>query len=457
MSIDFNKTEGRGYIDRVRELLPEGGKVYIMTFGCQQNEADSERALGIATAMGYIPTDRSDEADLILVNTCAIRAHAEEKALSMLGLFKAIKRKRPEVVIGILGCMVSKKDGIDRIKEDFHYVSFTLDASSLHLLPERVYMALSEGERGFSKPIPRPEIVEGMPICRLGGHKAWVSIMYGCDNFCSYCIVPYVRGRERSRDSREIVAECRSLVESGVREITLLGQNVNSYASDIKFPDLLRLVASIPGDFIIRFMTSHPKDVSDELIEVMAEFSPKIAPYFHLPLQSGSDRILSLMNRTYTKEHFVSVAEKLKSRVPSIALSTDVIIGFPTETEDDFLDTMDVLSRVEFDFVYSFIYSPRVGTVAAKMEEQVPRELSDDRMARLLALGDKVSLKKNQEYVGRVVRVLVDSESKKDGYLSGRTDSGKLVHFPADTNIIGSFAKVRIERANPFNLIGELV
>ncbi len=457
MSIDFNNTEGRGYIEKARELLHEGAKVYIMTFGCQQNEADSERALGLAGAMGYIPTDKSDEADLILVNTCAIRAHAEAKALSMLGLFKAIKRKRPEVVIGILGCMVSKKDGIDRIKEDFHYVSFTLDAASIHLLPERVFRAISEGERGFSSPVPRPEIVEGMPVYRLNSHKAWVSIMYGCDNFCSYCIVPYVRGRERSRCSAEIVAECRSLVESGVKEITLLGQNVNSYASDIKFPELLRRVASIPGDFIIRFMTSHPKDVSDELISVMAELSPKIAPYFHLPLQSGSDRILSLMNRTYTKEHFISVAKRLKSQVPGIALSTDVIIGFPTEGEEDFLDTMDVLREVEFDFVYSFIYSKRVGTVAAKMEEQVPRELSDDRMARLLALGDEVSLKKNEEYVGRVERVLVDSVSKKDGYLSGRTDSGKLVHFPAPGELVGHFARVKIDKANPFNLMGELV
>ncbi len=457
MSIDFNKTDGALYTQRVRELMPDGGRVYICTFGCQQNEADSERALGLAVAMGYTPVSEPDEADLILVNTCAIRAHAEDKALSTLGLFKSIKRKRPSVVIGILGCMVSKKDGIDRIKNDFHYVSFTLDAASIHLLPERVYLALCEGERGFSSPIPRPEIVEGVPVYRLSSHKAWVSVMYGCNNFCSYCIVPYVRGRERSRCSSEIIAECRSLVEGGVKEITLLGQNVNSYYSDITFPELLSRIASIDGDFIIRFMTSHPKDVSDELISVMAENTPKIAPYFHLPLQSGSDRILSLMNRTYTKEHFISVAKKLKEKVQGIALSTDVIIGFPTESEEDFLDTLDVLERVRFDFVYSFIFSPRVGTVAEKMTDRVPQELSQERMARLLALGDEISLMKNEEYVGKRVRVLVDGVSKNKDYLSGRTYSGKLVHFPSDSSKIGSFVKVEIEKANPFNLIGKIV
>jgi len=353
-------TNANNYISLVSALNSERAlRVYIRTFGCQQNEADSERLLGMAREMGYTPTDTYSDADLIIINTCAIREHAEMKALSLLGNFKATKRKNPEAVIAVVGCMAAEEGTVKKIKEDFHYVSFTLEPSSLDKFPELLYTTLTEQKRSFLLPTDKPEICEGLPVMRKSRHSAWVSVMYGCNNFCSYCIVPYVRGRERSRDSSAVIAECRELVGSGVKEITLLGQNVNSYRSDITFAELLRRVASIDGDFIIRFMTSHPKDISDGLIEVMAEYRGKIAPFFHLPLQSGSDGILRAMNRTYTVGKFRETVNKLRSAVGGIALSTDVIVGFPGESEEDFQATLRAVREIRFDNVYSFMYSIR--------------------------------------------------------------------------------------------------
>ena len=352
----INDTKTKKYISLVKKINEGSEKrAFVMTFGCQQNERDSEVALGYASAMGYAEADTAEDADLIIVNTCAIRQHAEEKALSMLGRFKALKKSRPELIIGVIGCMAAEPHRAELIKRDFHYVSFTLEPNMLHRIPELVYKKLSDGKRSFIFGEDEGDVYEDAPSIRREGHRAWVSIMYGCNNFCSYCIVPYVRGRERSRDSRAVLMECKELVASGVREITLLGQNVNSYKSDLTFAELLSRIAEIDGDFIIRFMTSHPKDTTDELISVMAKYTPKIAPYFHLPLQSGSTKVLASMNRTYTKEKYLLVAEKLRAAVPNIALSSDVIIGFPGESEEDFLETLDVLNRVRFDMVYSVL------------------------------------------------------------------------------------------------------
>lgn len=459
MILDYRSTDADRYIDAVRahndgkEL-----KAAVITFGCQQNEADSERIRGLALLMGYTITDDPENADLIVINTCAIRAHAEMKALSMLGRFKAQKKKNPELIIGIAGCMAAESHVAQMLKTDFHYVSFTVEPSLLYMIPELVFKYLSSRKRSFVFGKDEGNIVEGPKAVRMSEHRAWVSVMYGCNNFCSYCIVPYVRGRERSRASNDIICECKELVSKGYKEITLLGQNVNSYKSDIGFPELLDRIASVDGDFIVRFMTSHPKDCSDELIKVMAKNAPKIAPYFHLPMQSGSTNILRKMNRRYTKDRFLELAFALKERVPGIALSTDVIVGFPGETDADFDDTLDVLSRVRFDLVYSFIYSPRVGTPAASMEDQVPREISDKRMARLLALQDEISLERSKAYVGTVQRVLVDSIEERDGEMlaNGRTESNKLVHFPASDIEIGCFVKVKITAAGPFDLFAEI-
>ena len=460
MILDINATEYGRYIDLVRRSNDGLSlNAAVITFGCQQNEADSERIRAIASAMGYSITDSPDKADLIIVNTCAIRKLAEMKALSMLGRFKALKKKNPDLIIGVAGCMAAEEHISNMLKTDFHYVSFTVEPNMLHRIPELVWNYRSKRSRSFLYGADRGDIVEGIKPVRSSGHKAWVSIMYGCNNFCSYCIVPYVRGRERSRASDDILKECRDLVSSGCREITLLGQNVNSYRAEIDFPTLLERIAEIEGDFLIRFMTSHPKDASDDLIEVMARYSPKIAPYFHLPLQSGSNKILKDMNRGYTRERFISLALKMRERIPGIALSTDIIIGFPGESDADFDDTMDVLETVRFDLVYSFIYSPREGTPAAKMDAQVPREISDIRMARLLATQDAICAEQNSAFVGRKLRVLVDSvEKRKDGLIaSGRAENNRLVHFPVNDERTGYFTKVIITASGPFDLFAERI
>ena len=460
MILDLRTTGCDKYIELVREYNSfDKRKAHVITFGCQQNEADSEKIRALALSMGYLLTENLENADLIVINTCAIRQHAESKALSILGRFKAMKRKNPNLIIGVAGCMVAQPHVSDMLKTDFHYVPFTVEPNLLHKIPELIWDYVSKRARGFIHSTDEGNIVEGIEPVRSLRHRAWVSIMYGCNNFCSYCIVPYVRGRERSRNSEDIIIECKALVASGCKEITLLGQNVNSYRSDVDFAGLLERIAGIEGDFLIRFMTSHPKDCSDELIEVMAKHTPKIAPYFHLPLQSGSNAILRVMNRRYTKERFIELALKLRESIPGIALSTDIIVGFPGETEEDFCDTMDVLRRVEFDLVYSFIYSARVGTPAAKMDNQVPRTVCDDRMARLLKLQDEIGAGRNHTYLGKTLRVLVDSVENRDNMLiaNARTDNNKLVHFPTETCRTGHFEMVKIIRTGAFDLFGERI
>ncbi len=448
------------YASEVRDLnRGKSMKVYIFTFGCQQNEADSERIRAMAFDMGYTDAECPESADLIILNTCAIREHAEMKALSMLGRFKGLKKKKPELIIGVCGCMAAEEHICEMLKTDFHYVSFSLEPNMLHEIPRILAELHNGGRRSFIRGKDSGDIVEGILPLRSEGHRAWVSIMYGCNNFCSYCIVPYVRGRERSRDSSAVIAECKALVEGGCREITLLGQNVNSYRSDISFAELLRRIAQIEGDFIIRFMTSHPKDVSAELIRVMSECSPRIAPYFHLPLQSGSDRILEKMNRKYDRARFLSVARALKESVPDITLSTDVIVGFPTETEEDFLDTLSVLSEVRFDMVYAFAYSPRVGTPAAKMGGQIEKSVKDDRLKRLFAMQDEISREESAKYIGTEQRVLVESVSRRTeiNTLAARTASNKLVHFTADGVCVGDFVNVKITNAAAYDLTAEKI
>ncbi len=443
--------------ESVRELIADRGLfAYVLTFGCQQNEADSEKLRGMAREMGYRLTDDPEEASLLLVNTCAIREHAELRALSIIGSYKHIREKRPETVIGVCGCMAAEAHRSDELRRRYPYVSFTLAPGELHRLPERVLRALLK-KRTFepTDPAAYPPPVEGLPAVRTSRHRAWVSVMYGCNNFCTYCIVPYVRGREQSRPSDAVVAEVEELVSRGVRDITLLGQNVNSYRSDCDFATLLRRLAAIPGDFLLRFMTSHPKDVSEELIRAVGECE-RIAPHFHLPLQSGSDEVLRRMNRRYTASRYLETVGALRAARPGIALTSDIIVGFPGETDADFEATLDILRRVRFDMIYSFIYSPRKGTPAASYPDAVASEIAHERMDRLLALQDALAREASAPYADTVRRVLVDEPSRdgRVGVMSGRTDTGKLVHFTTENQEIGRFARVRIERAEAFALYG---
>ncbi len=434
-------------------------KCFIQTFGCQQNEADSERMAALANAMGYEISDTPDGASLILVNTCAIREHAEKKAMSIIGQYKHEKDKNPDLVIGVGGCMVTQKHRSDKLKNSYPYVSFTFDTGSLQLLPELVYGALTNGMRRFE--IGDEYLIpEGLPIYRHDAHKAWLSVMYGCNNFCSYCIVPYVRGRERSRLPSDIIAEAKSLIDSGAKDITLLGQNVNSYGADLggdcNFAGIMREICALDGDFRLRFMTSHPKDVSDELIAVIRD-EAKVVKHFHLPLQSGSDDVLARMNRKYTTERYMKIIDKLKTAVPDISLTSDIIVGFPGETDSDFEETLKILEAVRYDMIFTFIYSPRIGTPAAKMDGQIPKEVSGERFERMLNIQNKISLERNNRFVGRRIRVLIEEVSKTDpAMLTGRADSPRPIHFKADKSLIGSFADVKITSADTFSLNAEL-
>jgi len=454
----MNKDENKKYLSSVAALLNQTPKkACVLTFGCQQNEADSEKIRSMAVMMGYELTDDGKSADLVVVNTCAIREHAELKALSIIGSFKANKQNNPDAIIAVVGCMAAEPHMAEKIKKSYGFVSFTLEPSSIHRFPELVYKTLTERKRSFVFG-GEETVVEGINPHRASKHRAWVSIMYGCNNFCSYCIVPYVRGRERSRAFSDVLRECQALVDEGYREITLLGQNVNSYKSDTDFAGLLESIARIPGDFIIRFMTSHPKDVSDRLIEVMGKYRGKIAPHFHLPLQSGSDEILSKMNRTYDTKRYTAIVEKLRLAVPDIALTSDIIVGFPGESESDFEATLDILDKVRFDMVYSFIYSPREGTRAAKMENQIPDSVKTERMTRLLEMQGNISKEKNMPLFDTVVKVLVDSfenEGEKRIF-SARTMTNKLVHFYSDDDLVGKFANIKINKVGAFALFGEI-
>ena len=448
------------YMKALKDM--NAGKGYcacVVTYGCQQNEADSEKIAGMLHEGGYDIVKEPALADVIIVNTCAVREHAEERALSITGGYKHLKNARPHLKIGVCGCMVSKSDMSEKIKKSYPYIDFVFGTEKLAHLPEILYRSYEKKKRIFVPNDGEIQIAEGLPVIRESTFRAWVSIMYGCNNFCTYCIVPYVRGRERSRRPEMIIEEVRSLVESGCKEITLLGQNVNSYGKEFggecNFATLLSRLCEIEGDFTIRFMTSHPKDASFELIDIMAK-NEKIAKHFHLPVQSGSDRILKEMNRHYNKETYLSLVDYMREKMPDIAITTDIIVGFPGETEEDFEDTLELMKRVKYDMIFSFIYSPRTGTPAAKME-QLPEKVKTDRMNRLLALQNELLAEKNEAYVGKTLRVLVEGKSKtNEAKMSARTEGNRIVLFDGEESLTGKFINLKITKSAPFALIGEI-
>ena len=460
------------YRDKVRDLSNtardkrgEPLRAYVQTFGCQQNEADSEKIAGMCVSMGYEICHEPAEADLIMVNTCAVREHAEKRALSIIGQYKHLKAVKPDMLIGVCGCMVTQEHRKESIKHSYPYVDFVLGTSSLHRLPELIYTKIQKGKRLYCPEETEYLVAEGLPIHRESSYRAWVSIMYGCNNFCTYCIVPYVRGRERSRRPEDIISEVRELVASGYKDITLLGQNVNSYGKDAKSPDgevydfadLLSDIDKIEGDYYIRFMTSHPKDASDKLVDVIAS-SKHVAHQFHLPMQSGSDKILKDMNRHYDTEKYMRTVEYLRQKIPDVTISSDIIVGFPGETEVDFEATLQMLRRVRFDMTYSFIYSPRKDTPAAAMECQISDEVKGERFNRLLEVQNEIALEKNKPMENKVIRVLCDGPSKNNGDVySGRSEGNKIVLFDGDESDVGKFVSLKITRAETFALYGEKI
>ena len=433
---------------------------FVDTYGCQQNEADSEKLRGMLSEMGYGFTRDESEADVIVINTCAVREHAEMRILGNVGALSHTKRANKDQIIAMCGCMVQEPGMAERIKRSYPYVDLVFGPHVLWRFPEYLERLLARRKRIFDTADDGGSIAEGLPVLRDGSVKAWLSIMYGCNNFCSYCIVPYVRGRERSRRPEDVLREARGLVDAGYKDITLLGQNVNSYGKDLgcgtDFADVIRMVNDIPGEFLIRFMTSHPKDAGIRLFAAMAE-SEKAARHIHLPFQAGSDRILAAMNRRYTKEEYLKKVELARSCMPDLVLTSDVIVGFPGETEEDFAETLDVLEKVRFDALFTFIYSKRPGTPAAEMPDDTPRSVKQERFERLLDLQNRISGEKHAQYVGRTVRVLVDADSADErADRLGRTNGGRLVHITGKAPV-GSFADVEITDSNTWALYGRLV
>ena len=457
----------KAYIERMRAendaYLAEHGarrKAFVLTFGCQQNEADSEKLAGLSEAMGYEMQDAPEGAELIVVNTCAIREHAEQKALSIVGQYKHLKAKNPDLIIAVCGCMVTQEHRKNDIKFRYPYVDFVFGTSSIHRFPQLLWDKREKGKRLYCPEEKEYLVAEGLPIRRESDYRAWVSVMYGCNNFCSYCIVPYVRGRERSREMAPIVEEVKELVARGYKDITLLGQNVNSYGKDSGYPydfaDLLSELDKIEGDYLLHFMTSHPKDADRKLIDVMAN-SKHIARHFHLPMQSGSDAILKAMNRHYDTARYLDIVDYMREKMPDVTITSDIIVGFPGETEEDFEGTLAMLRRVEFDMLYSFIYSARKGTPAAEME-QVPREIQNARFDRLLALQGEIAKAKNQPFVGQKLRVLCDGVSKNNAALyAGRTEGNKIVFFEGVPEDRGRFVDFVADRADAFALYGKKI
>ena len=432
----------------------------VDTYGCQQNEADSEKLRGYLAEMGYGFTQDEYEADIIVINTCAVREHAEMRVLGNVGALNHTKKAKPSQIIAVCGCMVQQEHMTEKIKKSYPIVDLVFGPHELWRFPELLQEVMLKHKRLFATEKSDGAVTEGIPLRRDGHVKAWLSIMYGCNNYCTYCIVPYVRGRERSRLPEAIVAEARELVEAGYKDITLLGQNVNSYGKDLSsgtdFADLIRMINDIPGDFLIRFVTSHPKDATEKLFRTMAECE-KCAHQLHLPVQSGNDRVLKAMNRRYTAEKYLSVAALARRYMPDLVLTTDIIVGFPGETDEEFEDTLKLCEEVRFDAMFTFIYSKRVGTPAASMPDPFTREEKQRHFDRLTEVSNRISGEKHAEYIGTVQRVLVDGETGKDPYnLSARTNGGRLVHLKGDPSLIGRFCNVRITAGNTWALYGEL-
>ncbi len=451
----------RQYCDNV--YADSGKKLLALTetYGCQQNENDTERIRGMLECSGFEFTDDPNLADVIVYNTCAVRENAEQKVFGRLGILKHIKEQRPELIICVCGCMVQQEHAALEIQKKHTHVDLVFGTHALHSFPELLWNTINTKSRTFFTPDCEGYIAEGIPVKHDDDNKAWVPIMYGCNNFCTYCIVPYVRGRERSRKMQDIIDEINSIVSKGVTEITLLGQNVNSYGKDLEeeidFSDLLSRVNDIDGLKRIRFVTSHPKDFSDKLINTMKSCS-KVCKQLHLPFQAGSDAVLKSMNRGYTKDEYLDKINCLKDAIPDIALSTDVIVGFPTETNEDFEQTLNVIRKVEFDNIFSFIYSRREGTPAAKLDFVLDDKQIHSNFQKLLDVQNEISLKKNKAFEGKTVEVLVDGVSKNnDKTLSGRLDSSKIVNFVGDESLVGKYVNVKITEAHTWSLNGELV
>jgi len=433
---------------------------FIETWGCQMNEEDSEKLSGMLLNLGYTRTDEKNDAEVIIFNTCCVRENAELKFYGSLGALKRLKKEKPELIIAICGCMMQQEGVAAALIKKYSFVDIIFGTHNSHMFPEYLSRVRQEGKTVIEIFNKEEGIIEGIPIDRESSIKAFVTIMYGCDNFCTYCIVPFVRGRERSRKPEDIQNEINELVKKGYKEITLLGQNVNSYGKDltpsINFAELLRQVNKIDGIERIRFMTSHPKDITTEVILAIKECD-KVCEQIHLPVQSGSSNMLKRMNRHYDREQYLETMKKVREEIPNIAISTDIIIGFPGETEEDFLETLSLIREVEFDLAFTFIYSKRKGTPADEMINQISNEDKHLRFNRLLAVVNESCAKKNKEYEGLICEILVEGPSKNDALkLMGRTRTGKLVNFEGSVELIGKLIDVKIMKANSFSLIGEI-
>lgn len=456
----------RYFIARCRELIEQkerelGRKLtfYDQTFGCQMNFKDSEKLNGILEEIGYVKAETED-ADFVYYNTCTVRENANIRVYGRLGTLKNYKKKNPEMVIAMCGCMMQEPEEQEKVKTTFKFVDVVFGTHNIFKLAELLYECLSERKRVFDVWEKTDQIIEDLPSDRKFGFKAGVNIMFGCNNFCSYCIVPYVRGRERSRRPEDIVAEVEKLAAEGVVEIMLLGQNVNSYGKNLEepvsFAKLLSMVEKVEGIERIRFMTSHPKDLSDELIEVMAS-SEKICRHLHLPVQSGSSRILKRMNRKYTKEHYLNLVEKIRTAIPDMAITTDIIVGFPGETEEDFAETLDVVRKAKYDSAFTFIYSKRSGTPAADMPGQVPDAIVHDRFDRLLKVVNETAREQNGRLTGQTLPVLAEQVDEKDAsMITGRLSNNSVVHFKGDASVIGKIVSVKLEEAKGFYYLGRI-
>ncbi|SES29522.1 tRNA (N6-isopentenyl adenosine(37)-C2)-methylthiotransferase MiaB [Salisediminibacterium halotolerans] len=437
-----------------------GKKFLIRTYGCQMNEHDSENMAGILLEMGFESTTFQEDADIILLNTCAIRENAENKVFGEIGHLKALKREKPELIIGVCGCMSQEESVVNRILEKHQQVDLIFGTHNIHRLPELIKNAIFEKEMVVEVWSKEGDIIENMPRARKGKIQGWVNIMYGCDKFCTYCIVPFTRGKERSRLPEDVIEEVRHLARNGYKEITLLGQNVNAYGKDLvernyRLADLLDEIRQI-GIPRVRFTTSHPWDFEDELIEVLAK-GGNMMEHIHLPVQSGNNDVLKIMNRKYTREGFIELAGKIRKAMPHASFTTDIIVGYPNETEEQFQDTLSLMTEMQFDAAYTYIYSPREGTPAAQMEDNVPNEVKKERLQRLNAVVNDLSNKSNKKLEGEVVEVLVEGESKKNAeVLMGRTRTNKLVNFRGEKSLIGQLVNVRVTEAKTWSLDGEV-
>ena len=476
--IDFTKIDLTGqpptdetkrqyyFMGKIRELLARESAVLgrpvtycLQTFGCQMNEKQSEVVAGIMDEMGF-DRKESEDADIVIYNTCTVRENANLKVYGRLGKLHNLKKHNPDMKIILFGCMMQEQHVVDKIRKDYPFVDLVFGTHNIFRFAELFYEMKNRDSQLVEIWEGTEQIVEELPTERNYSFKSGVNIMFGCNNFCSYCIVPYVRGRERSREPEAIVNEVKSLVADGVTEVMLLGQNVNSYGKTLEHPitfaQLLQMVEAVPGLKRIRFMTSHPKDLSDELIEYMGK-SKKVCHHLHLPMQSGSSRILKLMNRRYDKDKYLELVQKIRGAVPDISLTTDIIVGFPGETEEDFLETLDVVDKSDFDTAFTFIYSKRSGTPAAKMEDQVPEDVVKDRFDRLLSLVQEKGRMVSSRFQGTVQEVLVETESKEKGIFTGRTQYNLLVHFPGSSDMLGKYIQVRLDTCKGFYYLGTAV